>query len=138
MFEHPLTINWFAVLCSGLALQAMGAAWFMGVVPKPYALALGRTDLAGRKPAPIFIVGPLVCGLLVSITNALMMRWLNVNALSGALLFGAVSGLGYLVTMTVNIAINPNIPRPLLYALVNGPYFLLGNLVSCAILAAMG
>ncbi|WP_395811863.1 hypothetical protein [Archangium minus] len=64
-----LSVNWFAVLLSTVALQILGAAWFMGVVPKPYALALERTDLVGRKPEPIFIAGPLLCGLVVTMAN---------------------------------------------------------------------
>jgi hypothetical protein len=36
-----------------------------------------------------------------------------------------------------NVAINPNLPRPLRYALLNAPYFLVINVIACAILAAM-
>jgi hypothetical protein len=137
MFHVSFAIPWIAVLVAGLALQALGAAWFMAVVPKPYAVALGRSDLAGQKPAPIFIVGPLVCGLVVTVTNAILMRTFNVTTVSSALVFGAITALGYLVSTTVNVAINPNIPRPLLYGLVTGPFYLIGNLMNCAILAAM-
>lgn len=131
------TLNWIAIITASLALQALGAAWFMGLVPKPYALALGRTDLAGRKPAPIFIVGPLVCGVVVTVTNAVLMKMLNVTSMKAALEFGMLTGVGYVVATMMNVAINPNIPRPLLYGLVNGPFFLAGNLMTCAILGAM-
>lgn len=132
-----LSINWFAVLLSAAALQMLGAAWFMGVIPKPYALALGRTDLAGRKPEPIFIAGPLLCGLVVTMANALLLRAFHIDTMSNALVFGAISGVGYLVATVFNVAINPNIPRPVLYGAINAPYFLISNLVSCAILTAM-
>lgn len=125
---------WLSLVLSTVALQLLGAAWFMAVVPKPYALALGRADLG--PPAPIFIVGPLVCGAVVSATNAILLGSLHVTAQADALLFGVVTGIGYLVATVFNVAINPNIPRPLLYGLVNAPYFLLGNCVSCAILTA--
>lgn len=135
MFD--VSLNWFAVALSSVAQQALGAAWFMAVVAKPYAVALGRTDLVGRKPAPIFIVGPAVCGLVVSLSNAVLLRALHVTSLRDGLLFGLISGAGYLVATVFNVAINPNIPRPLLYGALNAPYFLISNLVSCAILTAM-
>ncbi|PZR15007.1 MAG: DUF1761 domain-containing protein [Archangium gephyra] len=131
------SINWLAVGLSALAQQMLGAAWFMGVIPKPYGIALGRTDLAGRKPAPIFIVGPAVCGLLVTVTNAVLLKTLHVTAIGDALAFGAIVGVGYLMATVVNVAINPNIPRPLFYGVINAPFFLVSSLVSCAILTAM-
>ncbi|ATB44668.1 DUF1761 domain-containing protein [Corallococcus macrosporus] len=132
-----LSINWLAVLLSTVALQMLGAAWFMGVIPKPYALALERTDLVDRKPEPIFIAGPLLCGLVVTVANAILLRSFHIDTMPDALVFGAISGIGYLVATVFNVAINPNIPRPVLYGAINAPYFLLSNLVSCAILTAM-
>ena len=55
----------------------------------------------------------------------------------GALIFGAVVGLGYLASTTVNVAINPNIPRPLLYGLISGGYIFVGSLLSCTILVTI-
>ena len=46
-------------------------------------------------------------------------------------------GMGYLVANTVNIAINPNIPRPLLYGVISGGYFLAGITIVSIILVAM-
>ena len=132
-----LSLNGFAILLSAVAQGMLGAAWFMGVVPKPYALALGRTDLVGRKPEPLFIAGPQLCMLVVTLVNAVLLRALHIDTMPDALVFGAISGVGYLVATVFNVAINPNIPRPLLYGAVNAPYFLLSNLVSCAILTAM-
>ena len=131
------SINWLAVVLSGVALSMLGAAWFMGVIPKQYGIALGRTDLAGRKPEPLFIYGPLVCGLVVTITNAVLLKSFHVTAMGDALVFGAIVGVGYLSATVVNVAINPNMPRPLFYGAINAPYFVISSLVSCAILTAM-
>lgn len=131
------SLNWLAVALCAVPLSMLGAAWFMGVVPKPYGVALGRTDLAGRKPEPLFIVGPLLCGVVVTMANAVLLRSLHVTSMGDALVFGLITGLGYLVPTVVNVAINPNIPRPLFYGVINAPYFLISNLVSCAILTAM-
>ncbi|MBM4783999.1 MAG: DUF1761 domain-containing protein [Archangiaceae bacterium] len=137
MFELSLSINWLAVLLASVALAALGATWFMALFPTPYATALGRTDLAGQKPKPLFIAGPFVCSVVLNLTNAVMLRSFGITSLSSALLFGAITGVGYLASTTINVAINPNIPRPLLYEAVNAPFFLVSNLISCAILAAM-
>ncbi|GHG63851.1 DUF1761 domain-containing protein [Comamonas sp. JC664] len=132
-----LSLNGLAVLLSVVAQGMLGSAWYLGVIPKPYALALGRTDLAGRKPGALFIAGPQLCMLVVTLANAVLLRALHIDAMPEALVFGAISGAGYLAATVFNVAINPNIPRPLLYGVINAPYFLLSNLVSCAILTAM-
>ncbi len=137
MFELSWSINWLAVLLANLALTALGAAWFMALFAKPYATALGRTDLAGQKPRPIFIAGPFVCGVVLTITNAVLMRSFGVTSVSSALVFGSITGVGYLASTTFNVAINPNIPRPLFYGVINAPFFVVGNLINCSILAAM-
>jgi Protein of unknown function (DUF1761) len=137
MFNVLSQINWLSILVSGLALSALGAAWFMGPVKTLYPVALGRTDLGDQKPSPLFIVGPLVCGLVVSVADAILLRALGITTYSDALTLGAITGAGYLVPQTVNIAINPNFPRPFLYSAINAPYFFAGNLVVCAILFAM-
>ena len=137
MFNVLSEISVLGVLASGIALSALGAAWFMGPVKSLYPVALGRTDLGDQKPSPLFIVGPLVCGLVVSVTNAVLLRALDVTTYGQALTLGAITGAGYLVAQTVNIAINPNFPRPFLYSAINAPYFFVGNLVVCAILHAM-
>lgn len=137
MLIHLSQVPWLGVLAGSLAFAALGALWFAVLFAKPYAAALGRTDLAQQKPGPIFIVGPLLCGVVITITNALLMQALELSSYGAALEFGAVTGTGYLVAMTVNISINPNFPRPLSYSAVNAPYFLLGNILNCIILTAM-
>jgi hypothetical protein len=135
VFSLTSNINWIAVLVATVTLSMLGALWFMALFGRQYAIALGRTDLKEQKPSPLFIVGPLLCGAVVTVTNAVLMRALMVTSYEGALIFGAVVGLGYLVSTTVNVAINPNIPRPLLYGLISGGYFFVGSLMSCTILA---
>jgi hypothetical protein len=46
-------------------------------------------------------------------------------------------GVGYLAANTVTIAINPNFPRPLLYAAISGSYNIVGSLTVSAILLAI-
>ena len=137
MLNTLTQINWLAVAASTVAMSMLGAAWFMGVVGKHYASALGRTDLGDQKPSPLFILGPMLCGAAVAVTDAVLLHALGLTRLGDALMFGAITGLGYLSAQTVNIAINPNFPRPFYYSAINLPYFVVGNIMVCAILVAM-
>jgi Protein of unknown function (DUF1761) len=137
MFNVLSQINWLAVLLATVAMSMLGAAWFMGIVGKRYAAALGRTDLGDEKPSPLFIAGPMLCGAAVVVTDAILLKVLGVTSYADALSFGAITGVGFLGAQTVNIAINPNFPRPFYYSAINVPYFVIGNIMTCAILIAM-
>lgn len=65
------------------------------------------------------------------------MPLLGINTVGGAAGFGALVGLGYLGSTALNVAINPNMPRPLLYAAVNVPYFVLSSVLGCVVLVSM-
>jgi hypothetical protein len=51
-------------------------------------------------------------------------KTLNISSGGGAVEFGLLTGIGYLVANTVNIAVNPNIPKPILYGLISGAFHL--------------
>jgi hypothetical protein len=87
--------------------------------------------------APIFIIGPALCVLTITVTTAILMQWLAIDSAISTLAFALLVGIGFLVANTVNIAINPNIPRPLFYSLITGSYHLLGITSVCFILYAL-
>lgn len=130
-------IHWLAVLVATIASGALGAAWFLAVIPKYYAIALGRENAPKQQPSALFNFGPIVCTSMTTTTSALLLAALGIHELGPALVFGAIVGVGYLTAMTFNIAINPNFPRPLLYGAINAPYFVLASLMSSAILVLM-
>lgn len=134
---EPAHANWIAVVASSIAFSVLGGIWFGAVVPKLYAKALGRPDLLGQKPSATAIAGPFFCGGAMTIANALFMPVAGVEKLGQAAFFGLAVSLGYLAPMIVNIAINPNFPRPFLYSLINSPYFIGANIISCLIIQAM-
>lgn len=78
-----------------------------------------------------------MCSTVNIVTTAWLLDALGVTRIGDALLLGAVVGVGYLATMTVNIAINPLFPHPFRYALINAPMFIIGSLMSAGILVAM-
>lgn len=129
MFNVLAQINWIAVLVTTVALSVLGGLWFTLFFPKYYAISLGREAAPKQQLAPIYYVGPLVCGLVLTIASAVLIRVLRIESFEDSLVFGAIVGFGYLVSTTFNVAINPNIPRPLLYGLVSGGYFFVISLV---------
>lgn len=102
--------------------------------PKPYRVALGNETTELSKPGPLLYVGPMVSSLIVVITSAVLLRALGVETLGDGIVFGLIVGIGYLVAQTLTIAINPNFPRPLLYTLINAPYFIVCTLLASIIL----
>lgn len=130
-------ISWLGIIAATIATQVVGALWFTALFGRFYARALGREG-EPAKISPIFILGPLVCNLFTVIASAIFLRALGIANLGDGLLFGAITGFGFLTATTVNTGINPNIPRPFLYGAVSGSYFLVAGILNGAILTMLG
>ena len=133
-FQH---LNWLGILLAFVASSIIGTAWFTVLFRKPYLATLGRPQNEPQSKDPIYFVGPLVCSLLMILTTALLMGQLGITTLSAAFSFALLAGFGYLVTNTVNIAINPNIPHPVRYGVISGGYHLVAMVVVCLILVSV-
>lgn len=134
MLSH---VNWLAVLAASVAHFLLGAIWFVALVGRFYPIALGISDRPPEKPGALSLVGPFVCSAITIATSAILLHALNITSYGPALELGLLIGVGYLVPMTLNIAINPLFPRPFFYTALNAPFFILGSLLSCAILVAL-
>lgn len=137
MFNVLGDINWLGVLVAFVAFAALGFVYFTFVVPKYYVIALGRENAPAPEQTLIAGLGPVVCIALTTVTSAVMLRALDVTRMSDALVFGLIVGIGYLGTTMLNIAINPNFPRPLYYAALNAPFFVGGSVITSLILVAV-
>ncbi|MDQ0563174.1 hypothetical protein QO004_004983 [Rhizobium mesoamericanum] len=138
MLSALFEIHWFAVAAATIASFIMGGLYFMVLVPRQYLYVTGRENLPKEQQAvsgPIFMVGPLVCSLITIIANAYLIQALGLSTATDAAMLGLIVGVGFLVPMTFNIAINPLFPRPIQYGLLNTPYFLVSNIVACILLA---
>lgn len=127
-------LNPFAIAAAFVCSSALGALWFTVFFVRPYRRALGRDESLATANAPIFVVGPMVTTLVTVLAQALLMQWLAIDNLADSLLLAALIGVGFLVANTVNIAINPNIPRPLFYSWITGSYQLLALVIVTVIL----
>ncbi|PRY39899.1 DUF1761 domain-containing protein [Umezawaea tangerina] len=133
-----VSVNWWGVLVATVVISVLAGLYFTVVVAKAYAKAVGHEPDAPAPSGPLFIAGPMVCNLVTVLASAVLVSALGIDTLGDALVFGLVVGLGYLVAMTFQIAVNPVFARPLLYGLVNGPYFLVASLVTSASLVLVG
>ncbi len=125
-------VSILAVLVSAVAVMVLGFVWFAVVFKKQYAVVLGRV---GQPDAmgPLFIVGPSICVLITAFTIAYMMSAQGVGSLNEALGFGAIVGVGFLAATAMNMAINPNIPRPIIYGLLSSAYFFVSSVLISAL-----
>lgn len=137
MFPSIFAISWVGVLVSTVALTIVGGLWFTVIFGKVYAVALGRGGQAASKPAPLMILGPLVCSFVTSIAMAVLVQALHLETLGDGLAFGVLVGLGLLVPTCVNTAINPNMPRPLFYGLISGSYFFVSGILMSVIVVLL-
>jgi len=137
MFNVLADISWLSVLIAFVPYFILGALWFTLLFSRKYKISLGIENDPQQKPAPIFIIGPALCCLVITIASAILIYALKIDSYEDALIFAVIIGVGYLVANTVNIAINPNIPRPMLYGLISGAYHFVGILIVCIVLVAM-
>lgn len=134
MFGAGTEISWIGVLVVTVVNFIFGGFYFGILISKMYLSAMGRENEPKQKPSSLMIAGPAVCGLFITLTSAVLIRMLNIQNLSDALVFGATVGIGYLIPMTMTVAINPNFPRPFFYTAINAPYFLISSLLTTVIL----
>lgn len=137
MLNQLANLNWASALIAFIAYYMLGALWFTLFFKKQYAISLGKENSLPQKPAPIFIIGPAICSFVITIASALLMYALNISSISSAIEFALVIGIGFLVANTINIAINPNMPRPIYYGVISGAYHLTGILIVSIIIAVM-
>lgn len=137
MIKQLSILNWWAVLVAFLPYTILGALWFTLLFVRPYKVALGKANQSLNNKEPIYMVGPMICTFMITLATAILIYVLNIQTTGGAIEFGLVVGLGYLVANTVNIAINPNIPHPIQYGLITGSYHLVGIIMTSIIIVLM-
>ncbi|AQZ54415.1 DUF1761 domain-containing protein [Martelella mediterranea] len=134
IFSAFAQISLWGILAAAAFGFVFGGLYFGGLVPRYYAIALGREALPAARPDALTILGPFLCNVVMIVTTAAIMRMIAIASLTDALSLGLVIGVGYLLAMCMTIAINPNFPRPFFYTMVNAPYFLISSLMTAALL----
>lgn len=124
---HQVSI--IAILAASIAVMVLGGVWFAWLFARQYAVVLGRADAPKTAMSPLYFVGPSLCMLVTTIGSDLLMAAQGVSSLLDALRFGAIVGVCFLATTAMNMAINPNIPRPIVYGVLSAGYFLVSSLI---------
>lgn len=137
MFNVLGDLNWLAVVIVAVASIVLAGLWFAVLIPKPYAVALGRVGQPAPEQDLVTAVGPLVCVVVTTLTTAVLVEALGLTGTGDAVVLGLLVGVGYLAAMTFQIAINPNFPRPLLYGAINAPYFVITSVLGSVVMTAM-
>lgn len=127
-------VSILAIVASTIAVMALGALWFTLLFERPYAVVLGRESQPNAKMAPLYFVGPSLCILVTTIASAILMNAQRIGSIGEAVGFGTIVGVGYLSATAMNMAINPNIPRPILYGLLSSGYFLVSSILISVII----
>lgn len=129
-------LPWLGIALAFVLTSVLGAVWFTVLFRKPYLRTLGRPVDEPQSKDPIYFVGPMICNFLVILTTSILMAALGITTYGTALTFALVIGLGYLVTNTMNIAINPNMPHPIPYGMLSGAYHMVAMILMCMVLVA--
>ncbi|RDC65579.1 hypothetical protein AHMF7616_04209 [Adhaeribacter pallidiroseus] len=124
-----------SVMLAFVVYFVLGALWFTLFFKKQYKISLGKANET-LPNKPLFIVGPALCSFVITVASALLIYALHFQSFNQALGFSVLVGVGFLFASTVNIAINPNIPRPILYGIISGTYHVVGIFLVSIILVA--
>lgn len=131
------SINWISVLVAFFAYFMLGALWYLKLFSEIYKVSLGKGGQELSNQGPLFIVGPGLCVLVIILASTILFYNLDITTYGEAIEFAMFIGIGFLVSNTTNIAINPNIPRPMLYSVITSSYHLVGITMTSLILFAM-
>lgn len=136
MISQLANLNWISILIAFVAYCMLGGLWFTKLFARQYKISLGKENET-LPNKPIFIIGPAICSLVITVASAILIYALNIQSLGGAIEFAMLVGVGYLVANTVNIAINPNMPYPLHYSIISSGYHLTGITIVSIIVVLM-
>lgn len=131
------SINIWGVLAATAFAFVSGGVYYGLLTPKFYAIAMGREGEPPTGPTLLFIVGPLLCNVVMIVATAIFLRVTSTETPAQAVAMGLFLAIGYLLPMCMMIAINPNFPRPFYYTALNAPYLLASGVGYAIILTLM-
>lgn len=137
MFNVATELNWWAVVLAIVAYFVLGALWFTPLFGRLYDSALGTVRQKNQSWSLIYYLGPFIGSVVVTLATAVLVEALDMEALSDALLFGLIAGVGYGASVSFTNAINPVTPRPLLYGAITGGYHVVGIVLVALILVGL-
>ena len=90
-------LNWWPILVATIAAFALGWLWYGPLFGQKWLEALGKTQ-DELKPSPKPFIISFFAALLTCIVLAVLMNGLGMTSLSGGLVIGAITGIGFIAT----------------------------------------
>lgn len=124
--DFVANVSVFGLLAGALAYFLLGAVWFTPLFGNYYDLALGFERPKGYTWAPIFYWMPLASAILTSAVVASLHSAAQLETLTESIYLGASVGVVAL-SVSLNNAVTPGKPKPILHGLVTGSYHVVGT-----------
>ena len=133
---HPHSLNYLAILVSGLLLWFLGAIWYSPVVfAKPWMEILGIKKGESKQSGLILgMVASFIGHVVLSFILAHIIFWANATGFANGCVLGVLVWIGFIAA--------PNLPqgiyerRPFKLFAINSGYWLVGLFIVGGLLAA--
>jgi hypothetical protein len=133
---HPHSLNYLAILVSGLLLWFLGAIWYSPVVfAKPWMEILGIKKGESKQSGLILgMVASFIGDVVLSFILAHIIFWANATGFANGCVLGVLVWIGFIAA--------PNLPqgiyerRPFKLFAINSGYWLVGLFIVGGLLAA--
>jgi len=133
---HPHSLNFLAILVSGIILWVLGAIWYSpALFAKPWMEILGIKKGEGKQSG-------LMLGMIASFIGDLVLSFILAHIIFWANAFGFANGCVLGVLVWIGFIAAPNLPqgiyekRPFKLFAINSGYWLLGLFIVGGLLAA--
>lgn len=90
-------LNWWAILLATAAAFALGGLWYGPLLGKAWLAALGKSE-DDIQPSPQPFVVSAIAAFVTCIVVAALMNGLQLTGLIAGLVFGLLTGIGFIAT----------------------------------------
>ena len=90
-------LNWLAILVATIVAFVIGGLWYGPIFGQAWLKALGKTE-EELQPSPTPFIISFFSALLTCVVLAALIGSLGITTLSGGLLIGAITGVGFIAT----------------------------------------
>ena len=133
-FHHLHNMNHWAVLVCALMLWFLGAAWYSPVLfAKPWMAALSINPGHSKKGLAMGMVSSFVGDVVVTFVLLHFVLWSGAGSVGRGAFVGFICWLGFFAAIQFPQGVYES--RPYRLFAINGGYWLIGFLVSGAIMA---
>jgi Protein of unknown function (DUF1761) len=120
-------IHWPAVVAAAFVYSAFCGIWHRQFAfGRKWEEAMGFERPLDWKETAIYFVIPSIGCLVTSTAVAVLINLLNITSLSGALIFGLSTGIGFAMAVTFTNAVIPIMKKPLVFGAITGAAHAIG------------